>query len=88
MKIYVVSGFYHHNCDNCYELEELPTTVHKTVEEANKEVKNTFMQYKDDCYYDDITDESELDLTIPNGMYAYNHDTGCRVVINNNEFEI
>lgn len=84
MKIYVVSGYYYFN-DNTFELDEMPQSVHTSLEEANKICEEEFNEYKNDSLDDiDISHRDDGTKT----CIAYDSENGDRVIIGVTAYEI
>ena len=88
MKVYIVSGFYIYDEDNLYETDSIETKLFKTVKEANEKVRELYGEYSGNCEFDEIEYSNEYADYLPLSIVAYNSDTGSRVIINNEEFDL
>lgn len=84
MKIYVVSGFYYFN-NNTFELDEMPQSVHTSLEEANKVCENTFEKYLYN-HLEEVEKVINEDGTL--SCLAYDEEYGDRVVLGVKAYEV
>ena len=102
MKVYIVSGFYIYDeynlCETdsmgaelfktVYGTDSIKTELFKTVKEANEKVRELYGEYSGNCEFDEIEYSNEYADYLPLSIVAYNSDTGSRVIINNEEFDL
>lgn len=79
--VYVVSGFYIYDDNNCYETDNISAEVYSDITTANKEALKLYDEYTQDRHWDEKTDLNEISDCFLNSYTAFNDETGSRVEI-------